>query len=127
MSKDYEVKILHCNKELTARERVLIKDTGDAVSLDEATQENGSIIIEIDTFAKLSVHNEKADNKDYTKFVLIAKDGTKYATSSEAFVRSFEEIYDEMLDAGESEFSVKVFRKESKNYKGKEFITCSIA
>ena len=36
------------------------------------------------------------------------------------------DILDELADAGETDCTIEVYRKESKNYKGKDFITCSI-
>lgn len=120
----YSVKILYCSKELTARDRVAIKDTTNAVSLDEATQVS-NVTIDIDYYAKLAVHNEHSEDKDYEKYIIVAKDGTKYVTGSTSFLTAMEEIVDEMADSGE-DFQIVVYRMPSKNYKGKEFLTCSI-
>lgn len=120
----YSVKILYCSKELTARDRVAIKDTTNAISLDEATQAS-NVIIDIDYYAKLAVHNEHSEDKDYDKYIIVAKDGTKYVTGSTSFLTAMEEIVDEMADSGE-DFQIVVYRMPSKNYKGKEFLTCSI-
>lgn len=120
----YSVKIMYCSKELTARDRVAIKDTTNAVSLDEATQ-SSNVTIDIDYYAKLSVHNEHSEDKDYEKYIIVAKDGTKYVTGSTSFLTAMEEIVDEMADSGE-DFQIVVYRMPSKNYKGKEFLTCSI-
>ena len=120
----YSVKIQYCSKELTARDRVAIKDTTNAISLDEATQTN-NVVIDIDYYAKLAVHNEHSEDKDYDKYIIVAKDGTKYVTGSISFLTAMEEIVDEMADSGE-DFQIEVYRMPSKNYKGKEFLTCSI-
>lgn len=120
----YSVKIQYCSKELTARDRVAIKDTTNAVSLDEATQ-NSKVIIDLDYYAKLAVHNEHSEDKDYDKYIIVAKDGTKYVTGSTSFLTAMEEIVDEMEGSGE-DFQLEVYRMPSKNYKGKEFLTCSI-
>lgn len=125
MARDYEAKIGYCNKELSAKERISLKDTGDALRLDEETQA-GVVTIYPAIIARIDVHNEKSENKDYSNYVLVDKNGTKYVTSSESFWRQLSDIFDEMCDAGEEEWGIKVYRKESKNYKGKEFITCSI-
>ena len=53
------------------------------------------------------------------------KDGTKYVTGSSSFWSSFEEIYTEM-EGEDEEWGVRVYRSPSKNYTGKDFITCSI-
>nr|DAG18663.1 MAG TPA: ssDNA binding protein [Caudoviricetes sp.] len=120
----YSVKIQYCSKELTARDRVAIKDTTNAISLDEATQAS-KVIIDIDYYAKLAVHNEHSEDKDYDKYIIVAKDGTKYVTGSTSFLTAMEGIVDEMVDSGE-DFQIVVYRMPSKNYKGKEFLTCSI-
>lgn len=120
----YEVKIVNCNKELTARERIKLKDTTNAVALDEAT-EGSSLVISPSIWAELEIHNErnKDGNVDYKKYVIIDEDGTKYVTGSESFWTSFLEIAAEM---GEEAFDVEVYKVDSKNYKGKQFISCSI-
>lgn len=120
----YEVKIVNCNKELTARERIKLKDTTNAVSLDEAT-EGSSLVISPSTWAELEIHNErnKDGNVDYKKFVIIDEAGTKYVTGSESFWTSFLEIAAEM---GEEAFDIEAYKVDSKNYKGKQFISCSI-
>lgn len=120
----YSVQIAETSKELSAKERIKIKDTTDAIKLDEATQ-SGSIFISPAMYAVLNIHNDKSDNADYNNYVVVDKDGTKYVTGSESFWTSFMNIYDEM--SGETEdWGIKVYRAPSKNYKGKDFITCSI-
>lgn len=120
----YSVKIAETSKELTAKERIQIKDTADAIKLDEATQ-NGAIIINPLMYAILDVHNEKSDNVDYKNYVIVDKDGTKYVTGSESFFSTFMSIYDEMYGE-EEDWGIKCTRLPSKNYKGKEFLTCSV-
>lgn len=122
----YSVKILNSTKELSVKEKIAIKDTTNAIGLDEATNE-GEVIIDYDYHVILSVHNEKSDNKDYNKTVVVAKDGTRYVTGSESFTTTLDDIVDEMIDAGEGDnIVIKVYRRDSKNYKGKQFITCSL-
>lgn len=120
----YSVDIVESNKQLTAKERIKVKDTTSAIRLDEATQCE-AIDINPDTYAVLHIHNEKSDNTDYTTYIVIDKDGTKYVTGSESFWSSFMNIYEEM-DGEQEEWGIKVYRAPSKNYKGKDFITCTI-
>ena len=120
----YSVEIAETSKELSAKERIKIKDTTDAVKLDEATQ-SGAVIITPAMYAVLNIHNEKSDNVDYNNYIIIDKDGTKYVTGSESFWSSFMNIYEEM-DGEQEEWAIKAYRAPSKNYKGKDFITCSI-
>lgn len=121
----YYVKLVECTKDLTAKERVKIKDTTNAIKLDEATQ-GGAIVIAYDYHAVLAIHNEKLDNPDYRQFVVVDTAGNKYVTGSESFFTSMTEIVDEMTAAGETDYELEVYRMDSKNYEGKQFITCSI-
>lgn len=126
----YRATVRDCSKELTVKEKIMLKDTSNAESLDALTQEaslnNGRVIIDVDYYATLDIHNEKSDNKDYINFIVVDKEGHKYVTGSQSFISSFIDIYGEMTVAGEKDITIEVYRKESKNYKGKDFITCSI-
>lgn len=120
----YKVEIRKVSKQITAKERVMLKDTTNAIALDELTQQ-GKVILDPDFYAILNVTNPKSEDKEYVKYIIVDKAGTKYVTGSESFFTAFIDIMDEMTDTGE-EFSIEVYRMPSKNYKGKEFITCSI-
>lgn len=120
----YSVKIRKVSKEISAKERVMLKDTTNAISLDEATT-NNRVVFEPAYYAVLDVHNEKSEDKDYVKYIIVDTSGTKYVTGSESFFTSFMDIMEEM-DGCDEEFSIEVYRMPSKNYKGKEFITCSV-
>lgn len=123
-NRGFSVEIVECSKELTAKERIAVKDTSDAIKLDAATQE-GSVVIDLDYYAVLKVHNEKSDDKEYTQYIIADKNGQRYCTGSESFMNAFLDIFDEM--EGESEpWAVKAYRLPSKNRQGKDFITCSI-
>lgn len=124
--KGYSVKITDAIVELTAKEKIMCKDFTNATSLDEATTENDELIINVANVVTCEVHNEKSDNKDYIKYVVIDTAGNKFVTGSESFATSLLDIVDEMHDAGEEEITIKVYRMDSKNYKGKQFITCSV-
>lgn len=112
-------------EELTKKQRISIKDFGDAVQLDEATTD-GIVILDVALWAKCHVHNEKSDNIDYDKLVIVTKDGEKYVTGSVSFETAFMQIENE-LDGDYTDFQIKCFKRESNNYKGKYFLTCSIA
>ena len=121
----YKAAVERASKELSVKEKIMLKDMSDAVKLDDIVKEN-PLIISPNYYAIVAVHNEKSDTKDYKKIVLVDKDGTKYTTGSMPFITTFEVIVDEMADAGEDDYAIKIYPKESKNYKGKYFITCSI-
>lgn len=120
----YSVNIREVSRTITAKERVMLKDTTNAISLDEVTQD-AKFVFEPDYYAILDVHNDKSEDKDYIKYVIVDKAGTKLVTGSESFFTSFKSIMDEMAGCDE-EFGIEAYRMPSKNYKGKEFITCSI-
>ena len=121
----YEVKVAECSKNLSGKERVAIKDITNAVKLDSAIEPNATLEIIPDFTATLEVHNENAENKDYVIFVIVAKDGTKYITSSQSFISSFKGIAQEMENEAE-EWGIEAYKIESKNFKGRYFLTCSI-
>lgn len=125
--KGYEVNIVSSTRELSPKEKIKLKDLSNCINLDNATQAEGKVVIDYDYHVLLNIHNEKSkDRKDYQNVVVVDKDGTKYNTGSESFLTTLEDITDEMLDAGETDFSIEVYRKDSKNYEGKQFITCSV-
>lgn len=127
MNSTFKVEIADVNKELTAKERIQLKDLSDAVKLDTLTQTEGSVIIKPVIWAVISVHNEKAEaDKDYKNYVLVDETGTKYSTGSNSFWNSFTGIVDEIGDE-DIDLLIRVYRLPSKNRAGKDFITCSLA
>lgn len=125
--KNYVVKITECSRELTAREKIYMKDTTNAIKLDEVVADEKPFNIKPVDYAILNVHNEKAQgDKDYEQYIILADDGSKYYTGSQSFWNAFYDIWSEMHDSGE-EYTIDIYKLDSKNYKGKKFLTCSIA
>lgn len=123
----YSATVRECSKQLTAKERIQLKDTTGAIKIDTATQESedAGIIVDVDFFAILDIHNEMSDNKDYVNYVIVDKNGNRYITGSDSFWSSFMDIYKEM--EGETEaWSLRIYRMPSKKREGKDFITCSV-
>lgn len=120
----YSVDIKMSSRELSAKERVAIKDTGTCIRLDEATK-NDKVTIIPSFYCVLNIHNEKSADKDYENYIIVDKDGVKYVTGSESLWSSFINIATEM-EGEEEEWGIEVYRMPSKNYSGKDFITCSI-
>lgn len=121
----YKVEIKEASRDLTPREKVMIKDTGNAVALDEATRIS-SVVINVWYYAILTIHNDKSNgDTDYEKIVIVDEAGNKFVTGSPTFMRSFYDIYADMQDDPEL-WAIEVYQKESKNYKGKSFISCSL-
>lgn len=127
---NYSATIREASFEMSAKERVMFKDTQNAVSLmdlaQSAKEEGGKAIIDsIKGYVILDIHNDKSDDVDYMNFVLVDSEGQKYVTGSESFVNAFMNIYAEMKDETES-WGIQLNLIESKNYKGKYTLTCSL-
>lgn len=121
----YKVEVGETSRPVTAKERIALKDTTSAVRLDEATTKDGRVLIHVDMWAVLNIHNEASEDKEYQQYVIVDSDGSRYVTGSSNFWDSFLDIYEEMENEDE-DWSIVVYRVPSKNYKGKEFLTCAI-
>lgn len=117
----YKVEIKESSKELTKRERIRLKDTSEAAGLDDLSM-NSDLVISPVGYAVLGVHNDAADDPDYEQYLIWDNEDNCYVTGSRSFWESFLNIWEEMTDEGFEPFEIRVIRKESKNYKGKEFL-----
>lgn len=129
-NENYTATIREASRELSAKERVMFKDMANASSLVDLVSAQREIgekaIIDVADFAVIDVHNPKAqDNTDYTIYLVIDKNDNKFYTSSEAFWSAFSNIYAEMKGSDE-EWGIEAVLIPSKNYKGKEILTCSL-
>lgn len=128
MEKEYSVIISESSRDLTAKEKIAYRDFGNAIKLDENLTEDDTLMIAPKDYVILDVHNEKAKgNKDYRKYVIIDTAGNKYVTGSESFFTRFIEIFQTMQeDAPGEEYQIECYKRPSKNYAGKSFISCSL-
>lgn len=127
---NYSANIAESSMELTARERIMFKDTQNATSLvdlarDAKNNDAKAIVENIRGYVVLDVHNEKSDDVDYKQYIIVDGQGDKYVTGSESFMNSFMAIFTEMKDETEP-WSIELNLLPSKNYKGKEILTCSL-
>lgn len=113
-------------KELTAREKFILKDISEATPLDEEVSPDEGIIVTVSNHVRVAVHNEKSDSKDYVVSIIVDPEGNTYRTGSVTFDNAMEDIRDYMLDEGLDEVEVRIYKKESTNYKGKYFITATL-
>lgn len=120
----YSVKITKCSKDLTHKERVQLKDTTNAISMDDLTKD-GPVALDVAFYAFLEIHNERSESVDYSVCVLVDKAGAKYRTGSPSFMSALDDIMADM-DGCDEPWQLEVSRQPSKNYKGKEFLTCSV-
>lgn len=121
-------KVVESNKELTKKEQVKLKSLDDCVSLDSVvTSHDDSLLIDVDYYALIEVHNENSKkDKDYSKLIVVDKNGTKYMTGSAPFINAFRDIMNDMSDSDE-EWQLKCFRRPSQNYVDRDFFSCTIA
>ena len=130
MRTDYSTRIVNSSRELTVKEKITLKDFNDCVGLDTVVENDKGFIIGPDVIVVVEVHNERAkDDKDYTTIVILDKDGTKYSTSSNSLRDSISDIMDELSelsDEDRADLHIKVFKKPSKNYSGKYFLTATV-
>lgn len=123
VNSNYKVTIIDSTRELTKREQVKYKELADAKSLDELSQEIENPIIKVKDIIRVEIHNESSENKDYGVCVIVDKDDKIYTTSSSSFIEKAVDIYNELEG---DDVDLKIIRKESKNFKGKQFITCTL-
>lgn len=127
MSANYKATINEGSKEFSVREKIKLKDLTTAIAIDKVVEPEKSLVIEPDFYAFIDIHNEKLPEfeQDYKTMVVVDKGGAKYYTGSSSAIDSFINIFDEMVETDEP-FEVEFIKKESKNYNGKFFITCSL-
>ena len=127
---NYSATIAESSREFTAKERVMFKDLGNAIKLNDladgahATGDK-AIIDNVVDFAVIAIHNEASEDVDYNNYLIIDGDGNKYYTGSTPFWNSFKSIWDEMHDSGE-QWGIQLNLIPSKNYAGKTVLTCSL-
>lgn len=121
----YEARIIDASMELSAKDRIKMKDITAMTPLDQAVTDETGIVIAPIGYAIVSVHNEKSDNKDYEKYVIVTQDEL-YVTGSQPFFSTFKGIWDEMNGVQDEMWELRIYKLESKNYKGKSFLTCTI-
>ncbi|UWF82666.1 MAG: Single-stranded DNA-binding protein [Bacteriophage sp.] len=124
---NYTTSIIESSKELSVREKIKLKDLTSAIAIDKVVEPEKPIDVAPDFYAYLDIHNEKLpeNEQDYKIMVIVDKSGTKYYTGSESAISSFVDIFGEMIETAEP-FEIEFYKKESKNYSGKHFITCSL-
>lgn len=127
----YSAKIVSSSREFSKREIVALKQSADFVPMNSKVEKDGPFTFNVVDFAVIEIHNDKAENPDYTSYVFMADDGTRYCTSSSSFFDNFFDIWSDMTDEeGKSvdgePITIKVFGKPSKKFTGKNFLTCAL-
>ena len=127
---NYSATIAEASRELTAKERVMFKDLGNAIKLNDLADGahatgNKAIIDNVVDYAVVAIHNEASEDVDYFNYLIIDGAGNKYYTGSTPFWNSFKGIWDEMHESGEV-WGIQLNLIPSKNYAGKTVLTCSL-
>lgn len=129
MERNYSAEVTASIEELTARQRIAVKDFSSATKLNDLiTEENPKVRIDVENIVKISVHNEQSKgNNDYDVIVIISKDGEKYRTGSATAYTSAMEIYRELQAANELDggFVLEFYKVKSNNFDG-DFIKCNL-
>lgn len=110
-------------KELTKKEKAMLKDLTDCTVLGTEAEASGcDIIIHPAYYAIISIHNDSLSEPDYEVYVIVDRDGTKYQTGSDSFISSFRDIMADMQDEDPETWAIKATLKPSKNRTGKSFL-----
>lgn len=124
----FNVTIKEASREFKGKEAIKLKDTGDAIRLNKAIDDNGGqITFTPEAWAVLQIENPNAkegQDREYTNYIVVDTEGNKYITGSNSFFQSFVDIQTEMEGVDE-EYAVKVYKVPSNNYSG-DFLKCSI-
>ena len=117
--------IIESSFELNAYEKAKYKDVSNAMKLDDLTQSHEHLVIAPKGYVVVEIVNSKSENPNYNNYVIIDREGNKYVTGSQSFWNAFQDIWSDMQDY-DGEWEIEVLRKPSKNFKGKDFLTCSL-
>lgn len=117
----YKVSITETSAELTAREKLMMEDTTNAVRLNDI---EGELIITPKAYAILHGEDDEGENDPYDKIIITDEEGQKYTTGSKAFRDNFLKIWNTMAEENEP-YQIKIYKVKSNKRDG-SFITCSI-
>lgn len=117
----YKVSITETSAELTAREKLMMEDTTNAVRLNDI---EGELTITPKAYAILRGEDDEGENDPYDKIIITDEEGQKYTTGSKAFRDNFLKIWNTMAEENEP-YQIKIYKVKSNKREG-SFITCSI-
>lgn len=116
----YQATIIDSTRKFTGREAIRIKDTANHIAIQD--MQDGDQIGPVKAIFAIAIHNEKSENTDYEVFVFELEDGKLCSTSSESFYRSARDIWDEIVESGDTEPITYILRLgESSTVKGKNY------
>ena len=130
---NYESSITFASRDLSPIEKIKLKDLTATVALDDELKStpDHKLTFTPELVVVVSVHNPKAkSNTDYETLVFTdSETGVLYRTSSTSFKSAVLDIMNDLLAADISPNTVPLvaYTRPSKNFTGKEFLTCAIA
>lgn len=124
----YKAKVAGSWKELSVKEKIAFKETDGFIKLDEVVTPDDDLVITLKNYIIVAVENPKAEQTNYNQYILVTEEGEIYVTSSDTFDSSISDKLDEIADAGDEmgDWKLRIYKRESKNFKGKYFLTCAI-
>ena len=129
----YESTITFTTRELNPIEKIKLKDLTATVALDDELKSvpDHKLTFVPELVVVVSVHNPKAkSNTDYDTLVFTdSETGVRYRTSSNSFKAAVLDIVGELIAEGIDPHTVLLvaYTRPSKNFTGKDFLTCAIA
>lgn len=122
----YSAEITNSSMELNARGKIYYKDMSNHIRLDTVIADNDNeVIIDVQDFVEVHIHNEKADTTDYDVLVIVSEDKS-YRTGSESFKQAFLDMFYDIRAETEEPFKIRCYSVPSKNRDKTTFLKCSI-
>lgn len=127
--------IVYSSRELNVKERIAAKDKGNSISVDKVVTPSKSLVLEnIESFVvvhAVDVDETTGNVENEFSYVIISADSEKYYTGGVSIINQLidydTEIKAEELETGtEIPYGIEIFKKPSKKFEGKYYITCNI-
>lgn len=126
----YKSTITNMSSNITRFQAVMMTGSHDNLSIGDIVEKGRALYFRPVGWLTQHIVNSKSDDGEYDQLLILADDGTVYSTGSTSFMESFYSLMDSIDDMEESEipadWQIKATARDSKNYKGKQFLTCSI-
>lgn len=129
----YESTITFTTRELNPIEKIKLKDLTATVALDDELKSipDHKLTFTPELIVIVSVHNPKAkSNLDYETLVFTdSETGVRYRTSSMSFKSAVLDIVHDLIleNINPNTVPLVAYTRPSKNFTGKDFLTCTIA
>ena len=115
-------------REFTKKELAVIKTSlQSCVDINAATENGNSLVLNVAAYAVIEIENDRSKGeKVYQKIMVVDNDGAMYITGSPSFIENFRSVMEVMDGEDPASWGLEIFQMESRNYKGKNFITCKV-